>query len=111
MKLIVSLLLAFTVLFAACSTQRVLVESHMPGQTKLTAQTHGCRLHRQSTVFYPCWGACGTKSTANLVEGARGPVRIEFKNTPGTVLLEALFWPFTLGFIKVKKLEVYDCGR
>ena len=111
MKYIVSLMLAGAVLFGSCSTHRVLVESTLPNQVRLTSQQAGCRLHRGEIVAYWAWGAGGTKSTANLVEGAKGPVRIEFKNTPGTVLLNVGFYFLTLGFVNFKKLEVYECAE
>ncbi|MBU1240128.1 hypothetical protein KKF84_11290 [Myxococcota bacterium] len=111
MKYIVALLLAGTMLFGACSTHRVLVESNLPNQVRLSSQSVGCKLHRQAVVAYWAWGWGGTKSTANLVEGAKGPVRIEFKNTPGTVLLNVGFYFLTLGFVNFKKLEVYECAE
>ncbi len=111
MKFVVSLVLASAVLFGSCSTHRVLVESNRPHSVVLTDQNVGCRLHRSETLAYWAWGAGGTKSTANLIEGTKGPVRIEFKNTPGTFLLNSVFWVITLGFVNFKKLEVYECGE
>jgi hypothetical protein len=109
MKLIVSLFLVSAVLLASCSTNKVLVESNLPNQIRLTSQTVGCKLHKSAIVGYGAWGAWGIKSTANLVEGARGPVRIEFKNTPGTWLLNTAMIIFTTGFVRFKQLEVYEC--
>ena len=109
MKLIVAIIMASTFLLASCSTNKVLVESNLPNQVRLSSQTVGCRLHRGAIVGYGAWGAWGVKSTANLVEGAKGPVRIEFKNTPGTVLANVAMYFLTLGFVRSKKLEVYEC--
>lgn len=93
-------------LFTACSTQRVVVEASTPNAVYLSSQTHGCRYHRGKLATYWLWGLVGTPSTANIVEGARGPVRVEFKNTPGSVILTAFTWPFGFMF---KSLEVYEC--
>lgn len=93
-------------LFASCSTQRVVVEASTPNAVYLSSQTHGCRYHRGKLALYWLWGIVGTPSTADIVEGARGPVRVEFKNTPGSVLLTIVTSPF--GFL-FKSLEVYEC--
>lgn len=104
MSLVVAV--AGILLFASCSTQRVVVEASTPNAVYLTSQTHGCRYHRGKLALYWLWGIVGTPSTADIVEGARGPVRVEFKNTPGSVLLTIVTSPF--GFL-FKSLEVYEC--
>ncbi|MBU1220025.1 hypothetical protein KKF34_07165 [Myxococcota bacterium] len=109
MKHIFAILIASAFLFGACSTQRVLVESHLPNQVRLTSHKHGCKLHKGAIVGYGAWGAWGEKSTANLVEGAKGPVRIEFKNTVGSWLLTGLLCPLGGCFFQFKTLEVYEC--
>ncbi|MDA3864625.1 MAG: hypothetical protein PF689_12230 [Deltaproteobacteria bacterium] len=109
MKFIVSLALIVSVGLASCSTFRVLVESNHPNQVRLSSQKEGCKQHASEIVTYWAWGAGGTKSTAPLLEGAKGPVRVEFKNSVGSVMLEALSWTFLLGFLRFKKLEVYEC--
>ncbi len=110
MKLVSKFLTVFAVaglmLFASCSTQRVVVEAHTPNSVRLTSQTHGCRFHRGKLALYWLWGVVGTPSTSDIVDGAQGPVRVEFKNTPGSVLLTAITWPFGFMF---KTLEVYEC--
>ena len=111
MKYLFSSLLLLTFALASCSTQRVLVEAHTPNAVRLTSQSAGCRLHRSEMVGYWLWGAGGTKSTAHLVRGARGPVRIEFKNTPGSVLLTALLCPVGGCFFRFKTLQVYECAE
>ena len=105
-KIFTVVAVAGMLMFASCSTQRVVVEAHAPNSVRLTSQTHGCRFHRSKTAIYWLWGVIGTPSTADIVHGAQGPVRVEFKNTPGTVLATIFLYPF--GFL-FKSLEVYEC--
>jgi len=106
-KLLTVVAVAGMMMFASCSTQRVVVEANTPNTVRLTSQTHGCRFHRSKLAVYWLGGLVGTPSTADIVQGARGPVRIEFKNTPGSVLLTALtYWA---GGFLFKSLEVYEC--
>jgi len=109
-KLLSVVAVAGMMMFASCSTQRVVVESSTPNSVRLTSYTgyQGCRFHRSKFAWYWLWGIVGTPSTADIVQGARGPVRIEFKNTVGSVLLSALLSP--IGF-RLKTLEVYECQQ
>ncbi len=105
-KMMTVAVIASMMMFASCSTQRVVVEANTPNAVRLTSQTHGCRYHRSKLAVYWLWGVVGTPSTADIVSGARGPVRVEFKHSPGSVLLTAFLSPF--GFL-FKSLEVYEC--
>ncbi len=102
----VFLLFFMIVFFFSCNSYELLIEAPKGKEVFLSNESEGCKLKTDKFAWYWGWGAVGEYSTVDMLTDVSNPVRIEMKNTVGSVTASII--PCLIGFV-AKTVEVYEC--